>query len=296
MWGGGDMNISLVDVDGHNFPNLALMKISAWHKSKGDKVEFHDPMFDKPDLCYASKVFSFTPDFDYFPDCEIIKGGTGYDIKKELPPEIDKMTPDYSLYNCQHAYGFLTRGCIRKCPWCVVPEKEGDIKPYMDIDQILNNNKSAILMDNNVLSSDYGISQIEKIIKLGIKIDFNQGLDARLIDDNIAKLLSEVKWIRFIRLACDSQEQKKHVQKAVQFIKKYTKKEIFIYVLIKDIDEALERIEFLRELKTTPFAQPFRDIKNNINPTWEQKKLARWVNLKKAFKTMEWEYFKGSKY
>ena len=154
------MNIGILAVDS-NFPNLALMKISAYHKARGDQVEWYNPL------------------------CK-------YDKEKVLPIEVDRLQPDYSIYNIDSnlSYGFLTRGCPNRCKWCVVPKKEGKISPYMDIEEITAGRKKAILMDNNILASNYGLQQIEKIIKLGIKVDFNQGLDARLITDEIARLLA----------------------------------------------------------------------------------------------------------
>lgn len=116
------MNIGLLDVDRGNFPNLALMKISAYHKWRGDNVEFAT-MFEHYDILYKSKIFTFSPDDEYCYRSDIVfKGGTGYSLSETLPDRIDEMLPDYSLYNCEHAYGFLTRGCIRKCEWCLVPE------------------------------------------------------------------------------------------------------------------------------------------------------------------------------
>jgi hypothetical protein len=288
------MNIGLLDVDGHNFPNLVLMKLSAWHKLQCDTIEFAD-MFSHYDIIYKSKVFTFTPDNNYCYDTdEYIEGGTGYDLSIKLPENIDLMCPDYSLYNCEYAYGFLTRGCIRKCEHCFVPEKEGYIKPYADIESFLDNKKSVILMDNNILASEHGIKQIEKIAKMKIKIDFNQGLDARLIDDSIAKLLSKIKWLTPLRLACDNQSIKRPVKKAIKLLRKYncTPKNYFVYTLVKDIPEALDRIMFLKKLKVDPFAQAYRD-KKNTPITQEQKDFCRWVNMKATFKSCTWkEYIK----
>lgn len=120
------MKVALIDVDGHNFPNLALMKISAYHKAKGDKVEWHFG-FSEYDRVYMSKVFTFTEEFNMCINAkEIVRGGTGYDLKNKLPSEIEHQYPDYSLYsNANTAYGFLTRGCPRNCPFCIVGEKEG---------------------------------------------------------------------------------------------------------------------------------------------------------------------------
>jgi hypothetical protein len=286
------MNIGLLDVDGHNFPNLALMKISAHHKSIGNTVEFAD-IFGKYDIIYKSKVFTWTPDNEYAYNCEvIIEGGTGYNFS-ELPEEVNNICPDYSLYNCEYAYGFLTRGCIRKCEWCIVPNKEGSIRPEHDIQQFIGNKKSAILMDNNVLAHEHGIKQIEKIVKLGYKIDFNQGLDARLIDASIAKLLAKVKWLYPLRLACDSQSMIEPVRKAVELLRwnNCRPSKYFVYCLIKDIPEALERIKFLKGMYLDPFAQIFRDIKGEFIPTKQHEDLERWVNHKAIFNSVEWENY-----
>ena len=116
------MRIGLVDVDGKNFPNLALMKLSAWHKSHGDSVEFADPMFGKYDRVYMSKVFTFTEECLDIYHCEVIRGGTGFhDYSNILSDEVEHICPDYSLYGVDEAYGFLTRGCPNHCPWCIVP-------------------------------------------------------------------------------------------------------------------------------------------------------------------------------
>jgi hypothetical protein len=290
------MKIGLIDVDGHNFPNLALMKISKYHKNKGHDVEF--VTIGNYDKVYMSKVFTFTNDYNYrFFNCdEIIKGGTGYNKTNILPEEIEHIMPDYSLYDENKAFGFLTRGCPNKCNFCIVPNKEGNITENADISEFWNGQKSAILLDNNVLAHEHGLKQIEKIINLGIKIDFNQGLDARIIAKNkdIAKLLSRVKWHKPLRMACDSKKQMIYIKKATELLRKYntTPKNYFIYLLVKDIGDAYERAVFLKELKLDPFAQPFRDLENNIQPTKEQQKFSRWVNHKAIFKTVDFEDYK----
>lgn len=163
------MNIGLLAVDSR-YPNLALMKISSYHKAQGNRVEWYSPL-SRYDKVYLAKVFTFTPDYAYFLNAdEAERGGTGYDIGKVLPPEIDRAVPDYSLYGIDKrtAYGFLTRGCPNRCKWCVVPQKEGNINPYMDIEEIaVEGRNRIILMDNNVLASDYGLGQIEKIVRWG---------------------------------------------------------------------------------------------------------------------------------
>lgn len=292
------MRIGLIDVDGHNFPNLALMKISAWHKQQKDQVEWYEPLFGHYDKVYMSKVFTFTPDYEYFIDAdEVEKGGTGYKIyNKNLPDEIDGMFPDYSIYpQYDFAIGFLTRGCIRKCKWCVVPKKEGDLKPYCDWRSIRRSDTNKIVfMDNNVLASEYGIEQIKSMIGEDVKIDFNQGLDARLITDEIAEVLSEVKWIRFIRLACDTSSMIPIVTEAVKRLEKHGIKpyRIFVYTLIQDVNEAHDRIKKLFDLGVQPFAQPYRDFETN-HVDLEHKRLARWCNHKAIAKTVRFEDYKG---
>ena len=290
------MRIGLIDVDS-KMPNLALMKLSAYHKSQGDSVEWYDPLLSNCDKVYASKVFTFTPDYDYYPD-NVIKGGTGYGTIKrqrvnERTDSWGNTCPDYSLYNTSCSYGFLTRGCPNNCAWCIVPDKEGDIRAESDIEDFLRHDK-AVLLDNNVLAHEHGLAQIEKIARLGVKVDFNQGLDARLIDKDIAKLLASVKWLKPIRLACDSQAMKAHVGKAVELLREAgaTPKAYFCYMLVKDVEEAHDRSEFLRGLKVDPFAQPYRDFDNNTPPTLEQKDFARWVNHKAVWKTVKWENYK----
>jgi radical SAM superfamily enzyme YgiQ (UPF0313 family) len=223
---------------------------------------------------------------------DVVYGGTGNDIKIKLPNKIEHICPDYNLYGLDYSLGFLTRGCPNHCSWCIVPEKEGDIRPNADIKEFLVHDK-VVLMDNNVLASDHGIDQITKLTILKVKVDFNQGLDCRLIDDSIARLLSKVKWLHPIRLACDSQLQMKAIEKAVRLLRWHnaTPKKYFVYCLIKNIDEALERIKFLKGLYLDPFAQPYIDFRKSIMPTKEQKNLARWINHKAIFNSVPYEEY-----
>lgn len=294
------MNIGLLAVDSH-YPNLALMKISEYHKSRGDKVEWYNP-FDHYDKLYMAKVFSFTEDYgQWIVNVDSVeKGGTGYDVSKSLPPEIDRLQPDYSIYpsiDDRTAYGFLTRGCPNKCKWCIVPRKEGNITPYMDIEEIaIQGRNNVILMDNNILASDHGLQQIEKIINLGIKVDFNQGLDARLVTDDIAKLLARVKWINRIRFGCDTPGQIVECERATSLIDKHGYKgEYFFYcILLDDFKESFERVNHwkIKGKRYFPHAQPYRDLNNprQILPQW-QKDLAYWADKKWIFRSCEFKDF-----
>ncbi len=286
------MLIALHDADKTRFGNLALMKISAWHKIQGDTVEWYMPLkahtYDK---VYSSKIFTFTQSQALIGNVQY--GGTGYNLNSKLPDYIEHIMPDYSLYGHNVSRGFLTRGCIRSCGWCVVPKKEGKIYAHADIEEFLAH-KQVVLMDNNIIAHDHGITQLEKISRLGVKIDINQGVDARLIDDGIAKLFGKIKWLNPVRLACDTISQMPHIEKAVHLMRQnnVTPKRYFCYVLVKDSDDALERVEFLRKLNVNPFAQPYRDFENDTEPTQEQKAFARWVNMKACFKTCSWYEYK----
>lgn len=201
------MKIGLIDVDGHNgFPNLALMRLSGYHKAKGDSVDWWNG-FEHYDRVYMSKVFTFSPDVDTVIDAdEIIQGGTGYKNYGSLPPEVEATYPDYSIYpNFKSAIGFLTRGCIRNCPWCIVPRKEGHIRPAATWQEIKRpDSREIVFMDNNVLACDHGLQQIEEMGSQPVWVDFNQGLDARLITPEVAQLLARLHWIRFVRMSCDT--------------------------------------------------------------------------------------------
>jgi hypothetical protein len=300
------MNIGLIDVDGHGFPNLALMKISRYYKNQGFNVEWYN-IFNNYDIVYLSKVFTFTPDYQYYINNadKVEKGGTGYKLyEKKLPVEIDSLQPDYSIYkivDSKTAYGFLTRGCIRSCKWCIVPKNEGKIYPYMDIQEIaIENRNKIILMDNNILSSDYGINQIEKIIKLNLKVDFNQDLDCRLVDDDIAKILVKVKWLKYIRFACDTSAQLPYLFRACDLLKKngYSGSVFMNVLLTNNIYECITRINAIRkykDLRLLPFAQPFIDFDGKRNPPQWQKDLARWCNRKEIYNSTEFADFSPRK-
>ena len=282
------MRVGLHDSDATGFPNLALMKLSAYHKSIGDTVEWWYPLM-KCDRVYSSKVFTFTPENPYLPP-NTIKGGTRYGNMSELPPKVDDMFPDYSIYpDCHYAIGFLTRGCIRNCPWCIVPKKEGDIRPYQGwLDIKRDDSRDIVFMDNNVLASGWGLAQIESMIGEDVRVDFNQGLDARLIDDHVAEMLARLKWIRFIRMSADTDAMLPVVLKAIERLGKYGVKpyRVFVYLLVQDIESAERRAIALRKVGAEVFAQPYRDFISNAKPPKELRDFARWVNRKAIFKAV----------
>lgn len=262
---------------GKSFPNLALMKISAWHKSQGDHVEWWIPTIHY-DRVYSSKVFDFTPVNLYLPD-DAIRGGTGYrdvPMDKELPPEIDGMYPDYSIYpDCDYAIGYLTRGCPNHCRWCVVPRKEGKIRSYRDWKDIVRQDTNKlVLMDNNILACRHGISQLSELIGSGYRIDLNQGMDARLVTDEVARILSQLSWIRFIRFSCDQKSQIEPIRRTIELLGRYGVRpyRIFIYLLVtSDIEDAAYRVEALKGYKAINlYAQAERNERLGILPNKAQ--------------------------
>ena len=298
------MKIGLIDVDGHNFPNLALMKLSAYHKAKGDTVEWYSP-FDDFDTVYMAKVFTHTPDYtQVIANADsIVKGGTGYDVTSRLSEEAETITPDYTLYpyiDRKTAYGFLTRGCIRKCQWCIVPRKEGTIRPYQDVDEIaVDGRTNLILMDNNILAAgEYGKAQLRKIAERGYRIDFNQAMDARLVTDEVAKVLAQIKWLQYIRFGCDTPMQVGECEKAIALIQSYGYTgAFFLYTILRgDIAECFERVNHWRDKRfggrVRPFSQPELDFTTTkqVIPQW-QKDMAHWCNKKTCYFGCEFEDF-----
>lgn len=287
------MRVAIHNADGGSFPNLALLKLASWHRAHGHTVEWFLPLMPY-DRVYSSKVFSWTPEDLYLPPTSI-KGGTGYGLSTTLPDEIEHICPDYDFYGVNFSLGFLTRGCIRSCPWCLVPQKEGPIRAHADIEEFARH-REVVLMDNNVLAHGHGIAQIEKMSRLGLRVDFNQGLDARLIDEPIARRLAALRWLRPVRLACDHKSQMPDVEKAVRLLRAagVSPRAYSCYVLAKSVDDALERVEFLRSIEVDPFVQPYRDPHCPSQSTPLLRQLARWVNHKAIFKTVPWPEYKAS--
>ncbi|MGE4293312.1 MAG: hypothetical protein AB7E32_14020 [Desulfovibrio sp.] len=291
------MRIGLIDCDGTRHPNLALMKISAWHRRHGDTVLWFHPLFSAEfDAVYASRVFSFGPAPELPRGVE--RGGTGFgEPYGNLPEEIEHMRPDYKLYRITDtAYGFVTRGCPNHCPWCVVPAKEGQISAHAEFGEFWDGQENIVLMDNNILAHEHGLAQLEQIASTRAKLDCNQGLDARRVDHAVAALLARVRW-KVLRFACDRADQMPAVERAVRLVREaaghasFGGQRIRCYVLVQDIEDALERVEFLRKLDVDPFAQPFRPLDGG-EPDATLKRFARWVNHKAIFRTVPWEEYK----
>lgn len=283
------MEIGLIDVDGHNFPNLALMKISAYHKSKGDQVEWAIPML-KYDAVYQSKVFDFSLDENTCIQCEqLIKGGTGYDLQNKLPQEIETIYPDYSLYGEKKAYGFLTRGCPRNCPFCIVGKKEG-LKSYQvaDLRQFWDGQKEIKLCDPNTLACSNRLELLQQLIDSGAWVDFTQGLDIRLMTDDAINKIRQLK-LRMLHFAWDRDKDSDLIIRNLTAFKNATNigyRQAKVYVLTNyetDFEFDLYRVYKLKELGYDPYIM----IYDKAKAPKKIRYLQRWVNNKIIFRTCE---------
>lgn len=295
------MRVALIDVDGHNFPNLPLMKLSAWHKRKGDFTEWYDPLtawINPPDKVYMSKVFTFTPDYPHPVNAkEIIRGGTGYAYPSggnQLPEEIEHIYPDYSLYPdfCKNtAYGFLTRGCPRGCDFCIVGKKEGRCsRKVADLSEFWGGQKNIVLLDPNMFACKDWRDLSQQLINSGAWVDFSQGCDIRIMTEEKISYIKEMK-IKQIHFAWDRYQDKKRILQKFEMFKNITKwprQKMTVYVLCgfdTTIEQDLERIYTLRDMGYTPYVMIYD--KQSLKRGSDLKKLQRWVNSRFVFAAVE---------
>lgn len=297
------MRIGLIDVDSHNYPNLALMKISAYHKAQGDDVEWWWG-WGQYDRVYMSKVFDDT----YSPDHpeplntkELVKGGTGYDKKTVLPPEIEHMCPDYSLYpdlTQDTAFGFLTRGCPNNCPFCGVCEKEGRIScKVADLSEWWNGQKNIVLMDPNILACREHMDLLKQLADSKAWVDINQGLDARLLTPQNIEVIKTIR-IKEIHFAWDLMKNSKRVIKGLNLWKRLGKKNKHgswgtVYVLTNFDTTMAENLFRIYKLDKMGF-DPYVMVYDKPNAPKEILRLQRWCNNKRIFKSCpRFEDYKG---
>lgn len=297
------MKIRLLATDS-KIPNIAIMKISTYHKALGDDVAWYDPMFDMydTDVFYESKIFTFSPEYQYYPiGAKIIRGGTGIDVKSKLPDEIEQITAlDYKLYpDCDYSIQFMSRGCIRKCPFCVVPIKEGAIrqsKPF----ELNPKGKWVMILDNNFFSCPQWRENIEIIRSWNQPVTFQQGLDLRIMTDEMAQALSTLRIKgRGIYIAWDNYDDKEMVLRGLDILTKYVKPWKFTcYCLVgfkqnHIVAQDIERVDTIAKIGANPFAMGYIDFGN---PAYEKpqeiKDFCRWVNIKSIFKTIPWHEYK----
>jgi len=297
------MKILLVQVDG-KMPNLALMKVSSYYKSKGHQTGFG---FAKPDKVYVSCIFSKNIGHasgirHYYPDAEFHIGGPGLERPTSLPPEMDCMMPDYELYpDIDYSIGYTQRGCPNNCPFCIVPKIEGSFREVAPISEFHNPDfDKLVLYDNNFFFSKIWKEKLGYISEHDLRVSFNQGLDARLMDEEKSTALAENepydlhfkhKRAYFSWDLLNNEDQiLRGLQNVIDAgIKPY---KIMVYMLVGFNTNPLEdvyRFEKLRDLKVDPFVMIYNNRKDN---KWIRH-FARWVNKRvyKSCKLEDYELF-----
>lgn len=294
------MNVCLIDVDS-KIPNLALMKASTWHKNRGDNVKLgYEPLFDRPDICYVSKIFDFTPEPEFLPDCEIYRGGTGYSLTARMPFDdgvtYDRIMPDYELYREKYpsfdcALGRFTRGCPNRCPWCVVWHLDGnEVRHVADLKDFWLGQKVVRLLDDNIMADeDEFVSDCKQLHDADVNVIW-EALDIRLVTNRSASALAAVKTGKSIHFAWDSRAQEPFIEQGIKTLDEHGIKpwRLMFYVLVgagtsREYD--MERITRLHALGANPYVMPF----DRSDPY--QRHLARWCNNKIIFKSTDFESY-----
>lgn len=270
-------------------PNLALLKLSAWHKSEGDQVSLDEP---DPDIVYISSPFQFAnKHIDYslmFPGAKIEYGGYGFN-ENQLPYEIEHIMPDYSLYpSMDYSLGYTTRGCIRNCkkPPCIVPKMEGQLRRNSPVEEFHDPlHKKVMLLDNNILADEsWFFRNATYIIDNKLKL-IEHGFDIRFVNDEIAKLIAEIKFEKQIHFAFDSFDYTGMINKGICFLKHAGIKpyRLMFYLYEKDdLENLIKRFETIIAFGCDPFVMP------DVNATIDIKHFARFVN-KRIYKSCEWK-------
>ena len=300
------MRVLLVDADS-KIPNLALMKLSTFYKDMGDEVillRLNIPYFP-----YRRKQMQTIPEGNYdkvlcsivfTPTVKFLKktnkteyGGSGVDLVKTLPDSIEKLPPDYSIYpDNDTSYGFISRGCIRNCWFCIVPKKEGKLRQVATVKEIIKHDKVKFL-DNNFLALPNHESILKELVDMQIKCQFNQGLDIRLVTKRNSKLLSILNYIGDYLFAFDDISYLNSIECGVALLKwrKPWQLKFFVYVHPKmKLDNIIKRIMWLRKEKCLPYIM--RDLS-----CWGSKyesfytDLAAWCNQPNLIKTMPFEEY-----
>jgi len=291
------MKVLLLNIDS-KLPNLALRKLEMWHRQQGDNVTSDLIHFYSADKVYGSCILtrnkernssnrkqSFVSDFLKLRS-DIVMGGTGYDLSVKLPPEVEAIKPKIN-------YGFTTRGCIRNCPFCFVPKAEGNIRIVGDVYDLWDHQSRTItLLDNNILAVPEHFEKIcSQLIKEGLSVDFNQGLDIRLLTPKVCELLATIKIKSEIRFAFDYPELEDIVRDKIALLRQYRiRQHPFLYVLVgfnTTFEQDKHRLEVLKELDCRAYVQ------RHENTPKEKRyiRLAQWANQFWTFAKYDFETF-----
>ena len=285
------MKVGLVDVDSHNFPNLCLMKLSAYHKAQGDTVEWWRPA-GWYDVVYKSRVFTDTYSQDTITVTnagEVVCGGTGYGPGPNLPDEVEHTYPDYSIYPqfSGIAYGFLSRGCPRNCGFCLVSDKEGRRSIQVaDLAEFWNGQKEVKLLDANLLACPDHEKLILQLAESRAYVDFSQGLDIRLITPDNVALLNKVR-TKAVHFAWDNPDidLTPYFRRFLELTNIKSDRRRRVYVLVNygsTHEQDLYRVETLRGMGYDPYVMVYD--RPSAPPITRQ--LQRWVNNKRIFHTV----------
>jgi hypothetical protein len=278
------MRILLINIDS-TIPNLALAKIEKYHKDKGNEVIYDLPLYKSLcDKIYVSCVFKENSEKcdEWLNTPNTIIGGSGYSLTRQLPDEIENIKPHINL-------GFTTRGCIRNCYFCIVPQKEGKIRPVGDIYDLWDGkSKTITVLDNNILAlPEHFLNISSQLKKEKLKVDFNQGLDFRLLTDDLCKELFSIKHMMEIRFAFDDLSYKPRVLKTLEMLRRNGMKDWatrwYVYVGIKDtFDTVYERCKILHNEKQLIYMM--RDRDKTVQENKQYIALAKWTNWACFFK------------
>ena len=296
------LKVGLFDLGG-KIPNLALMKISTYHRAMGDMVS----MGSGGDLNYISCVFNkhrlmAEHIMEVCPNSVV--GGPGWNPDVSLPPEINTCRPDYSLYGIDYGLGRLTAGCPSDCEYCVVPRTEGrEVKTVASIGDISNlRGDLSVLLDANILAGADWTDHFREIQKHGGWVDFTQGLDIRMVTDLAAAEIAKLKitsleaWKKAqqkgkrlrkgqVHFAWDRMENEQHVRYGIKLLSQYmTPDRLTFYMMVNyntSWEEDWYRFEVLRSLRTHPFVMLYGQAPEKLHH------FARWVN-RRIYKVCEW--------
>ncbi|MBU2639083.1 MAG: radical SAM protein [Nanoarchaeota archaeon] len=306
-----EWRIGLVDVDS-TIPNLALMKISSHFKKKGfkrdliklnysgyehhkrEKVTIDGSKYDK---IFISSIYPLNKELVSVKGCrKVYRGGTGYNIYRKIPLEIEKLSPDYKLYRGnKYSIGYLTRGCNNNCKYCFVPEKEGKLKEHSPLKEFYNPKLPKImLLDNNFLACKNCIKLLKELKKTNKKVTFKQGLDFRLLTEEKAKILSELDYDGEYIFAFDRPKDKLIIKRNLKIWRKYAGDwKTKFYVLVgfdTTLKEDLERVSFLKRNKCLPYVMRHSNCYSSKNKPFYTD-LAAWCNQPGLFKNLSFKEF-----